>query len=326
APVLDVWCTGQGTHPPRDTLAASLAVEPEQVRVRHPLVGGGFGGRGDALVEFLVAAHCARRLGRPVRWVQSRTEQFFALPYGRGQRHRIRLGLSADGDIVGLDATMWADAGAYPHMGPMLAAAGRRQCSGMYRVPRLRYRYGAAVTNAPPVGAYRGAGQPEVNAALERAVDAAARLAGLDPVEVRRRNLLTPDDLPYDTGLGITIDSGDPVAALDAALDAVDAPRRRVEAAARRAAGAARVVGIGVGCYSQTAGSGDDPDFARLDLDADGTVHVSCSSSAHGQGHHSMWARLASAELGIAAGSVRVTDSDSAATRFGVSTGGSRST
>ncbi len=322
--ILDLWCTGQGVQAMRKTFADSLNLDVEQIRIRHPFVGGGFGGRGDAVVEFLVIAHCARRLNRPVRWVQTRAEQFFSLPYGRDQQHHIRLGITADGDIVGLDATMWLNAGAYPHMSPLLAAASRRQCTGMYRIERFRYCYGAVATNTPPVGAYRGAGQPEVNAALERAIDAAARLAGLDPNVVRRRNLLSPVDLPYDTQLGITIDSGEPVAALDKALEAVDASRWQAEAAARRV-GSARLIGVGVGCYSQTAGSGDDSDYAHLELGDDGTVHVGCASAGHGQGHHTMWARLISAELGLAPEAVRVTDADTAAASSGLSTGGSRS-
>ena len=336
---LDIWCTGQGVHSQLPTYAQSLNLSTEEVRVRHPYVGGGFGGRGDALVEFLVVAHCARKIRRPVRWVQTRAEQFFAMPYGRDQQHHIRLGITAQGDIVGLDATMWLSAGAYPHMGPLLASASRRQCTGMYRVPRFRYRYGSAVTNTPPIGAYRGAGQPEVNAALERAIDAAARLAGLDPNLVRRRNLLRPADLPYETRLGITIDSGDPVAALDQALEAIDEKHWRSQAADRLAsAGLAstnaananpvstRLIGIGVACYSQTAGSGKDSDYAHMQLTADGTFHIGCTSAGHGQGHHTMWARLASATLGVAPEAVSVTDADTAVAPVGLSTGGSRST
>ncbi len=322
--LLDLWCTGQGVQPMRQTFADSLSLDVEQIRIRHPFVGGGFGGRGDAVVEFLVVAHCARLLNRPVRWVQTRAEQFFSLPYGRDQQHHIRLGITADGDIVGLDATMWLNAGAYPHMGPLLAAASRRQCTGMYRIKRFRYSYGAVATNTASIGAYRGAGQPEVNAALERAIDAAARLADLDPNVVRRRNLLSPDDFPYDTQLGIKIDSGEPIAALDKALEAIDVSRWQAEAATRQAS-SNHLIGVGVGCYSQTAGSGEDGDYVHLELGEDGSVHVGCASAGHGQSHYTTWARLVSAELGLVPTAVRVTDADTNVASSGLSTGGSRS-
>ncbi len=323
-PGLDVVCTGQGVHRQHETFASVLGLAPRAVRVRHPDVGGAFGGRGDALAEFLVVGALAQRLGRPVRWVQSRQEQFFSMPYGRGQRHHFRVGLDAEGRIVGVDASMWCDAGAYPHMAPVLAGASRRQCTGMYRVPQFRYRYGAAVTNLPPVGAYRGAGQPEVNLALERAIDQAARVAGLDPVEVRRRNLLRPAELPWPTGTGIEIDSGDAVEAMETALSAIDGEGWRQEGLLRRERGDRRAIGVGVGCYAQTAGSGDGADYAHLELASDGSVLVSCASAGHGQGHWSLWAAMVSGALGIAPERVTVVDADTEVAPHGQTTGGSR--
>ncbi len=322
---LDIWSTGQGVHSAPYLYRRMLGIPVTAVRVREPHVGGGFGGRGDPMPEFFVVARAAQLLDRPVRWVESRQEQFISMPYGRGQRHRIRMGFDTDGRIVGIDVVMWCDAGAYPHMAPMLTAASYRQSTGLYRVPRLRYRIGSAVTNAPPTGAYRGAGQPEVNAALERAIDAGARELGLDPADVRQRNLLGASELPYDTGTGITLDSGDPQGALQAAHDLIDAKRWRTLAAERRAGGdRTRLIGVGYGCYSQTSGSGDDPDYASLELGADGSVLVTCGSHGHGQGHHSLWAQITSARVGVAADAVRVNDADSATSTSGGVTGGSR--
>ena len=322
---IDIWSTGQGVHSAPYLYRRLLGVPVTAVRVREPHVGGGFGGRGDPMPEFFVVARAAQLLERPVRWAQSRQEQFVSMPYGRGQRHRIRMGFDDDGRIVGIDVVMWCDAGAYPHMAPALAAASYRQSTGLYRVPRLRYRYGAAVTNAPPVGAYRGAGQPEVNAALERAIDAGARELGMDSAEVRHRNLLRADELPFDTGTGITIDSGDPQLALSTAAELIDAPRWQQLAARCRAAGdRSSLVGIGYGCYSQTAGSGDDPDYASLELSDDGSVLVTCGSHGHGQGHHSLWAQVVSARVGVADSAVRVNDADSVTSSYGGVTGGSR--
>ncbi len=322
---LDIWSTGQGVHRAPYLYRRLLGIPVTAVRVREPQVGGGFGGRGDPMPEFFVVARAAQLLERPVRWVQSRQEQFVSMPYGRGQRHRIRMGFDPDGRIVGIDVVMWCDAGAYPHMAPMLTAASYRQSTGLYRVPRLRYRISSAVTNAPPTGAYRGAGQPEVNAALERAIDAGARRLGLDPADVRRRNLLRADELPFDTGTGIVLDSGDPHRALDAAQELIDAERWQALAVERRAAGGrSALIGIGYGCYSQSAGSGDDPDYASLELGTDGSVLVTCGSHGHGQGHHSLWAQITSARVGIAEGAVRVNDADSATSSYGGVTGGSR--
>ncbi len=322
---LDIWSTGQGVHSAPYLYRRMLGIPVTAVRVREPHVGGGFGGRGDPMPEFFVVARAAQLLDRPVRWVESRQEQFISMPYGRGQRHRIRMGFDADGRIIGIDVVMWCDAGAYPHMAPMLTAASYRQSTGLYRVPRLRYRIGSAVTNAPPTGAYRGAGQPEVNAALERAIDAGARKLGLDPADVRRRNLLSASELPYDTGTGITLDSGDPHGALQAAQDLIDAKRWRSLASERRAGGdRTSLIGVGYGCYSQTSGSGDDPDYASLELGADGSVLVTCGSHGHGQGHHSLWAQITSARVGVATDAVRVNDADSATSTSGGVTGGSR--
>ncbi len=322
---LDIWSTGQGVHSAPYLYRRLLGIPVTAVRVREPHVGGGFGGRGDPMPEFFVVARAAQLSERPVRWAQSRQEQFVSMPYGRGQRHRIRMGFDGDGRIVGIDVVMWCDAGAYPHMAPMLTAASYRQSTGLYRVPRLRYRIGSAVTNAPPTGAYRGAGQPEVNAALERAIDAGARKLGLDPAEARRRNLLRADELPFDTGTGIVLDSGDPHRALATARELIDAGRWQALAAERRAAGSrSRLIGIGYGCYSQTAGSGDDPDYASLELGADGSVLVTCGSHGHGQGHHSLWAQITSARVGVAEGAVRVSDADSVTSSYGGVTGGSR--
>ncbi len=322
---IDIWSTGQGVHSAPYLYRRLLGIPVTAVRVREPQVGGGFGGRGDPMPEFFVVARVAHLIERPVRWVQSRQEQFVSMPYGRGQRHRIRMGFDPEGRIVGIDVVMWCDAGAYPHMAPMLTAASYRQSTGLYRVPRLRYRIGSAVTNAPPTGAYRGAGQPEVNAALERAIDAGARELGLDPADVRRRNLLRADELPFDTGTGIVLDSGDPHRALATAQELIDVEHWQALAAERRAAGSrSALIGIGYGCYSQSAGSGDDPDYASLELGSDGSVLVTCGSHGHGQGHHSLWAQITSARVGIAEGAVRVNDADSVTSSYGGVTGGSR--
>jgi carbon-monoxide dehydrogenase large subunit len=322
---LDVWCTSQGVAAPHSRICEVLGVGEETVRVRSPQVGGGFGGRVDAVPEFLVVAVASRLVGRPVRWVEGRVEQFFSMPYGRDQRHEMRLGFDEAGHMVGLDAETWVNAGAYPHNAPALASASRRQCTGMYRIPKFAYRIGAALTNTPPVGAYRGAGQPEVNAALERAVDIGAALLGMSPEDVRRVNLLTGRDLPYDTGTGITIDSGDALNVFEEACEAADVSWWRDEQGRRRALGSALQIGLGIGCYSQTAGSGEAADFASLEFEPDGGLVIGCGSPAQGQSHHAVFASLVSRIVGVDPDVITVVDSDTEATRVGLNTGGSRS-
>ncbi|MCP5027674.1 MAG: xanthine dehydrogenase family protein [Actinomycetia bacterium] len=317
---LDTWVTSQGVHIVRDELAAALSRPPETLRVRSPMVGGGFGGRAHIPIEFVAVAAAADHLDRPVRWIETRTENLLTMAQGRGQVHDITVGLDADGLIVGVRARMVADAGAYPHMAPILAGASRRQCTGPYRVPRFDYRYGAVATNTPPVGAYRGAGQPEVTSALERAIDRGALGLGLDPAKVRRRNLLNPSDLPWSTGTGITIDSGDHRAALERALDLIgyDDIRRRQQAPGHP------LVGIGLSCYSQTSGSGTDPEYGALTINDEGQAIITCGSPGQGQGHHSLWAEIADAVLGVGLDRVTVIDADSDAAPSGLTTGGSR--
>lgn len=322
---LDVWCTSQGVAAPHSRICEVLGVDDETVRVRSPQVGGGFGGRVDAVPEFLVAAAASRLLGQPVRWVEGRAEQFFSMPYGRDQHHEMRLGFDEAGHMVGLDAETWVNAGAYPHNAPTLASASRRQCTGMYRIPKFTYRIGAALTNTPPVGAYRGAGQPEVNAALERAVDIGAAQLGMSPEDVHRRNLLTGMDLPYDTGTGITIDSGDALRVFEEACEVAGLSQWRGEQGRRRARGSVLQIGLGIGCYAQTAGSGEAADFASLELTPDGGVVIGCGSPAQGQAHHAVFASLVSRIVGVDPNVVTVVDADTEATLVGLNTGGSRS-
>jgi carbon-monoxide dehydrogenase large subunit len=322
--VLDVWAPSQGPQGPQQDLARALLLDPNDVRVRSPYVGGGFGGRGGAIFEFVAISRAALDLQRPVRWIESRSELFFSMPHGRGQTHDFSIGFDSDGTIVGFEVEMWCDTGAYPHMAAMLASASRRQCTAMYRVPRFSYVFGAVATNTPTVGAYRGAGQPEVTAAIERAMDIGAAKLGIDPIELRRRNLISTNDLPYETGTGITIDSGDPIGVLESAVAAAEVDQWRLEQAKRRAGSESLQIGIGVSCYSQTAGSGGAPDAAELELGADGSVHISCGSQGHGQGHHSLWSAIVADRIGVSAASVTVDDGDTRTVAESQTTGGSR--
>jgi carbon-monoxide dehydrogenase large subunit len=320
---LDVWCTTQGVHAVRDSLAESLGIDPLAVRVRAPAVGGGFGGRVSTPVEFVVVAHLAVRHGAPVRWVQSRLENLTGMPQGRGVRSSVRLGVDRDGTLRGLDVDATADAGATAHAAGLLMVSMRRQMVGLYRIPELRWRSRARLTNTTPVGAYRGAGQPEANHARERVLDVAARRLGVDPIELRRRNLLPCDELPVEQPGGVVYDDADPLAALDRAVEVAEVGRWRSEQAGRRVRGDRREIGIGVACYAQTSGRGAPPDTALVRVDADGRVVVACGSPSHGQSHAATWRALVADRLGVAPALVEVVDADTAAVGTGAATGGS---
>jgi len=321
---LDIWATSQGVHGLRSEFAAILEMSPDQVRVRAPAVGGGFGGRVALPVEFTVVAKAALLLARPVRWLQGRVENLTGMAQGRDIHSTVRLGLTGDGQIVGMDFEAIGDAGSTAHGGAGLLVSVRRQAAGLYRTPKFRWKGKGVLTNTPPVGAYRGAGQPEANHARERALDIAAQRLGIDPVELRRQNLHTKDEFPLTAAGGVTYDSADPIEALDHAVELVDRDRRRDEQARRRSAGDRFEIGIGFACYSQTSGRGNPTDAAVVQILDSGRVSIACGSPSHGQGHRTTWANLVSARLGVDPLDVDVVDSDTDAIDRGLTTGGSR--
>ncbi len=321
---LDVWATSQGVHGMRSELAAIVGLSAEQIRVRAPAVGGGFGGRVALPVEFTVVAKAAILLGRSVRWLQGRVENLTGMSQGRDIHSTVRLGLTGAGDIVGMDFAAIGDAGSAAHGGAGLLVSVRRQAAGLYRTPKFRWKGKSVLTNTPPVGAYRGAGQPEANHARERALDIAAIRLGMDPVELRRRNLYTRDDFPLTAAGEVTYDSADPVEALDHAVMLVRRDHWRREQSERRSAEARHEIGIGFACYSQTSGRGNPTDSAVVQIHASGRVSIACGSPSHGQGHLTTWANLVSTRLGVDPLDVDVVDSDTAAIDRGLTTGGSR--
>ncbi len=325
---LDVWCTSQGVQDIRDQLLAGLADDglAGRLRVRSPAVGGGFGGRATAPPEFVAVARAALLHGRPVRWVQSRYENLLGMAQGRDYHTSMRVAFDVDGLILGMDVDVLADAGSWAHMSGLLLVSARRQVPGMYRVPAYRFAAQAVLTNTPPVGAYRGAGQPEANHARERVLDVAARRLGLDPIELRIRNLPTVADFPFASAGGFSYDAAAPIAVLRRATARADVDGWRTQQASRRAAGDPCQLGIGVAVYAQTSGRGTPSDSAMVTVRADGTVLVACASPSHGQGHRTTWAALVSERLGVEPSEVEVIDADTALVDRGQSTGGSRST
>jgi carbon-monoxide dehydrogenase large subunit len=322
---LMLWVSNQHPFGVRDPLAGALGLPQEKVRVACPAVGGGFGAKIGLYSEYVVIAAAARRLGRPVRWVETRSESMTAMTHGRAQIQHIEVGAKADGTIVGLRGHLIADVGAYPALAVFLPTLTRMMAAGVYTIPKIDVRASVAVTNTTSVGAYRGAGRPEAAALVERAIDMVAAELGLDPVEVRRKNLIPPFDTPYTTVVGATYDVGDYAAALDEALRLAGYDALRAEQKARRERGDPLALGIGVSVYVEVTGAGPVPEFGSVEVHGDGTVTAQTGTSPHGQGHETAFAQIISATLGVPMKSVKLLHSDTAAVPEGQGTYGSRS-
>jgi aerobic carbon-monoxide dehydrogenase large subunit len=324
-PSLTVWSATQVPHGLRNELAGFLELPQSSVRVIAPEVGGGFGSKLSIYPEELLIPWLAMKLGRPVKWVEERSEHMQATTHGRDQLQQAELALERDGTIRGLRVELTADLGAYP-MGTELPRLTRRLIAGCYRVPALQCDLQSVYTNKTPIAAYRGAGRPEAIFLIERMMDLAARQLDLDPAEIRRRNFLPPFSEPVVNIAGERYDSGDYAAAMDRALELADYAGSRLEQRAARAAG--RLIGIGVASYVEMAGFGPEGDLfesATVRANPDGTVTVITGTSPHGQGHETAWAQLVAADLGVTIDRIQVRHGDTAAVPVGVGTFGSRS-
>jgi len=307
----------------RDTVAELLGMDPERVRVVVPAVGGAFGARIVTYPEQVVVAALARRLRRPVRQVDGRSETMLAMTHGRAQVQDVEVAATRDGRITGLRALLVADGGAYPGEATAMPSSTRFMASGVYRIPRIEVAWRCVATNTAPVAAYRGAGRPEATAMVERAVDLLAARLRLDPAELRRRNLIPGRSLPYTTATGARYDSGDYAAAMDRVLEAAGYDQLRAEQAGRRERGEVRQLGIGLSVYVEVTGFGSE--YGEVVVEPGGRVTARTGVSPHGQGHETAFAQLVAATLGVGPGQVTVVHSDTAAVPRGEGTMGSRS-
>jgi carbon-monoxide dehydrogenase large subunit len=320
------WISHQAPHSVQPAIAAALGLEPEQVRVACPWVGGGFGPKAAVYVEYLVAAAAAKQLGRPVKWIETRSEDMVSLVHGRDYIMTGKLGLTNEGRIVGLDATVVAAGGAYPALGAVLPMLTQLMLVGVYDVPKVRFQGTTYITNNTPVGAYRGAGRPEATQLIERIIDVAADQLGIDPAEIRRKNFLDPKSFPLTTTTGGAYDSGEYAKALDAALAAAGYDELLAEQARRRQAGERKQLGIGLSTYVEvTAPLGLHTEYGAVEVHDDGTASMAVGTSVHGQGHHTAFAMIASDVLGIPMEKIRLVNSDTATVPRGAGTMGSRS-
>jgi len=324
---LTIWAPTQSPYGLRAALAGAFGLREEQVRVVASDAGGGFGIKGHTYPEDIIVPAAARRLGRPVKWIETRREHFLTASPDRGQEHAARLGLSRDGVITAIETTFTRDHGAYLPLGEVIPRNTINHLPGPYRVPAVQAAATNVVTHTVFCGAYRGSGRPEAAFVMERLLDRAARALKLDPADIRRRNLIRPEEMPYRTGLlyrdgtPVSYDPADFPAAFDRLLRAFDYEGWRQRQAEAR--GGHRPIGIGLAAYVQGTGVGPF-EGADVRIDGGGAVHVFIGVSSQGQAHETTMAQIAATELGVDPERVFVVAADTSALPFGNGTGGSR--
>jgi carbon-monoxide dehydrogenase large subunit len=307
------------------SIAAAAGLPPEKVRVVAPAVGGGFGAKMDMYVEYAIAVKAALALARPVKWTETRSENMVSMTHGRGQIQHVEMGLKRDGTIVGLRAKVFQDGGAYPGIGAFLAHFTHLLAQGVYSIPKVELNSWSAATNTTTTAAYRGAGRPEATAMLERIIDIAAGELGIDPVELRRKNLIPADAFPLTTVTGANYDVGEYAKALDEACRVADYDGLRAEQAARRGRGDVKQLGIGVSTYVEVTAGGLFQEYGAIEINDDGSVTATVGTSAHGQGHETSFSMIVQELLGIPMEQVTLVQSDTALVPRGQGTMGSRS-
>ena len=323
---LNLWLSTQGVHGEREALATIFGLEHDMIRVATPDVGGGFGAKMGVSAEDVFVAWAARRLGRPVRWHESRSENMVGMVHGRAQVQTVEIGGKRDGTVEAYRLTIVQDSGAYPAIGAILPFLTRMMSAGVYDIPKIECNASSVVTNTTPVGAYRGAGRPEAAAAIERAMDLFASEIGMDPVEVRRKNLRPRFEQPVTTVVGTQYDTGDYAAALDLALASAGYEDLRAEQKRRRDANDPIAMGIGVSIYVEvTAGPTAGGEHARIEVHPDGTATAFTGTSPHGQGHETTFAMIVQDTTGIPMDKVNLVWGDTDLVARGQGTGGSRS-
>ncbi|MGH9128794.1 MAG: xanthine dehydrogenase family protein molybdopterin-binding subunit [Acidimicrobiales bacterium] len=319
------WMSTQAPHAMRDALAKVLGLEPGMVRCIAPDVGGGFGAKASPYPEDLLVAWLAHRVGRPLHWVEDRSESMVALGHGRGQVQDIEIAGTRDGKVLAYRLSVLQDAGAYPGVGAWLPSLTKVMLSGVYDIGTVGFQARSVVTNTTPVTSYRGAGRPEAAAAIERAMDCFAAEIGMDPAEVRRRNLVPADAFPFRTQTGTVYDVGDYPRALEMVLEAADYEGLRAEQSRRREAGDPIALGIGLSVYVEVTNGLPDGELGTVEVMPSGKVTVSTGTSPHGQGHVTAWAMLVADMLGVSVEDVEVHHGDTALVARGVGTFASRS-
>ena len=308
-----VWSSHQIPFYHRALIAESLGVPEETIRVAQPYLGGGFGQKAGIYGEDVLIPFAARALNRPVKWLEDKHEHFQASSHSREQQYDAELALDAEGRILGLRYDVLIDVGAYLTFPVVLPYLGMCHVFGPYRLPAMQARLRSIFTNKVPSAPYRGAGRPEVAFMMNRLVDHAARELSLDPADIRRRNLIRPDEMPFDAGIlyrdgsPLIIDSGDYPEALERNLGGIDYGAFRQEQKQARASG--RHLGIGVACNIEAGGLGP-VEGARVEIVSSGDVVIHLGVVDSGQGHRTAFAQICADELGMDIANISVRSGD----------------
>lgn len=322
-------------HQVRSAVAEVMGLPERSVRVIAPDVGGGFGLKCVVGREELVAAILARRLRRPVRWTEDRRDSLTASFHGHEQQYSIRAGFGEDGKLLALDADVLCDVGAYSvypftcGVEPLMAAS---ELPGVYKIPRYAARARAVATNKPPTAPYRGVSRPQIVLVMERVMDSAARRLGIDPIELRLRNIIQPEDFPYTGINGITYELGSYRESLElAAAKVTEAGWRNLPA------GKGIRRGVGIACFCERSAYGTETmgqrrmamtpgyDVAHIRMDPSGEVTVTVGTCGHGQGHETTFAQIVADQLGITPDQISLREGDTDLSSYGWGTWGSRS-
>jgi aerobic carbon-monoxide dehydrogenase large subunit len=331
-----LWSATQIPHILRFTMQLVLGIPESKVRVIAPDVGGGFGSKLDVYAEEYLAVALAKRLGRPVKWIEDRSENYLATIHGRDVVHELTFAATKDGTITAVKSEALCAMGAYLQLvTPGIPLLGAWLYSGPYAIPNYSVTFTGVFTNTTPTDAYRGAGRPEATYVLERTMDALAAELGMDRLALRSKNLVT--EFPYTMASGLTIDSGDYHASLERLVELLDVDAIEAEQAERRASGDPKQLGVGFSIYNEMCGLAPSRilgairyavggwDSATIRFQPLGSVQVITGTSPHGQSHETAWAQIVADQLGIGIDDIEVLHGDTAVSQLGMDTYGSRS-
>src|SRR5579871_1650305 len=329
---LNLYTSTQVPHLVRTLVAMMLGIEENRLRVIVPEVGGGFGSKLNVYAEEALMGFVAMKIGKPVKWIESRRENFLCTIHGRGHVDYYEIAAKKDGTITGIKLHIMQDLGAYHQLlTPAIPTLSVLMMPGLYRTQNIRADIIGAFTNCVPTDAYRGAGRPEATHGIERMVDMLAAELKMDPVEIRLKNFIANEQFPFATATGLTYDSGDYSAPLKKALEAVGYQNLRTEQAASRKEG--KLMGIGISTYGEICAMGPSPatpaggwESATVKIDPTGKVTIMTGASPHGQGEETTFAQIAADELGVDIDDVLVLHGDTAIVQYGIGTFGSRGT
>lgn len=325
---LTCWTSTQGAHPAQQRIASVLKLDPVDVHVITTDVGGSFGSKATPGPEECVLGAVSRIVGRPVVWAETRTENFLAMGHARSQLNRVRLGGTSQGDLTHYQLDITAEAGAYPQGTSFLPYFTQLMATGVYDIANAACGWVTVATNTAPIVAFRGAGRPEATATIERAIDLFANEVGIDPAEVRRRNLVSSEQFPFTSPMGQVYDSGDYSRALDTSLNNAGYAELRAEQQRRIDHGETTLLGIGMSSYVEITAPGamgTDNEFGSIELLADGRILARTGSTPYGQGHETTWAMVVSDRLGISMDNITVLWGDTDEVSSSKVSGGSRS-